>query len=99
MLMRDRFYSFILGAAVLGLLAGLPSTLTAAEDCPRGTLDKLYCDRDGDQIADLPLDEKPPQSWWTLRGLLKQMQRHYNEHTANVMRKFELPDWPDAPAP
>ena len=53
----DRFFSFIAGAAVLGLLAGLPSTLTAQEDCPRGTLDKLYCDRDGDQIADLPLDE------------------------------------------
>ena len=50
-------------------------------------------------LADLPLDEKPPEIWWTLRGLLEQMQRHYNEHTANVMRKFELPDWPDAPAP
>ncbi len=50
-------------------------------------------------LADLPLDEKPPRSWWTLRGLLEQMQRHYNEHTANVMRKFELPDWPDAAAP
>jgi len=50
-------------------------------------------------LADLPLDEKPPRSWWTLRGLLQQMQRHYDEHTANVMRKFELPDWPAAPAP
>lgn len=34
--------------------ASLPA---AAEDCPRGTLDKLYCDRDGDLVADLPLDE------------------------------------------
>ena len=50
-------------------------------------------------LADLPLDEKPPGSWWTLRGLLEQMPRHYNEHTANVMQKFELPDWPDAAAP
>jgi hypothetical protein len=50
-------------------------------------------------LADMPLDEKPPQIWWTLRGLLEQMQRHYNEHTANVMRKFELPDWPDAAVP
>ena len=50
-------------------------------------------------LADLQIDEKPPGSWWTLRGLLIQMQRHYNEHTANVMRKFELPDWPDAAAP
>jgi len=50
-------------------------------------------------LADMPLDEKPPESWWTLRGLLEQMQRHYGEHTANVMRKFELPDWPAAAAP
>ena len=32
----------------------------AAEDCPRGTLDKRYCDRDGDLVADLPLD---PSKW------------------------------------
>jgi len=29
-----------------------------AADCPRGTLDSQYCDRDGDLTADLPLDEK-----------------------------------------
>ncbi len=28
-----------------------------AEECPRGTLDKQYCDRNNDQVADLPLDE------------------------------------------
>lgn len=28
-----------------------------AEECPRGTLDERYCDRDGDLVADLPLDE------------------------------------------
>jgi L-ascorbate metabolism protein UlaG (beta-lactamase superfamily) len=50
-------------------------------------------------LADLPLDEKPPENWWTLRGLLEQMQRHYTEHTDNVRRKFELPDWPDAAQP
>jgi len=59
MSIRDRFFSFIAGAAVLGLLAALPSPL-AAQDCPRGTLDKQYCDRDGDQIADLPTD---PADW------------------------------------
>ncbi|MEZ6134301.1 MAG: hypothetical protein R3C53_05250 [Pirellulaceae bacterium] len=30
----------------------------------------------------------------TPRGLLLQMQRHYGEHTANVIKKFELADWP-----
>ena len=59
MSIRDRFFSFIAGAAVLGLLAALPAPL-AAQDCPRGTLDKQYCDRDGDQIADLPTD---PADW------------------------------------
>jgi len=29
-----------------------------AEDCPRGSLDKRYCDRDGDLVADLPVDDK-----------------------------------------
>ena len=40
------------------------------------------------------LEAKPPGSWWTVRGLLEQMQRHYGEHTAHVKEKFELPDWP-----
>ncbi|MGI9462641.1 MAG: phosphate/phosphite/phosphonate ABC transporter substrate-binding protein [Aestuariivirgaceae bacterium] len=31
-----------------------------AQECPRGTLDKQYCDRNNDQVADLPLD----QSQW-----------------------------------
>ena len=30
----------------------------AQDDCPRGTLDKQYCDRNGDLLADLPLDSK-----------------------------------------
>ncbi len=28
-----------------------------AEDCPRGTLDKAYCDKNGDLTADLPTDK------------------------------------------
>lgn len=31
-----------------------------AEDCYRGTLDKQYCDRNRDQVADLPLN---PKEW------------------------------------
>jgi phosphonate transport system substrate-binding protein len=33
------------------------SFTTNAADCPRGTLDARYCDRDGDLTADLPLDK------------------------------------------
>jgi hypothetical protein len=45
-------------------------------------------------LVDLPLDKKAPDSRWTPRGLLKQMERHYGEHTANVKLKFKLPGWP-----
>jgi phosphonate transport system substrate-binding protein len=30
----------------------------AQEACPRGQLDTLYCDRDGDMVADLPTDSR-----------------------------------------
>ena len=43
----------------------------------------------------LDLDKKAPGSrFWTPRGLLKQMDRHYAQHTANVKKKFEAADWP-----
>jgi len=42
----------------------------------------------------LDLDAKAPRSHWTPRRLLEQMERHYKEHTENVKRKFEAPDWP-----
>jgi phosphonate transport system substrate-binding protein len=46
--------------SVLALIAaiGLSSTAFAQQDCPRGTLDKAYCDRDGDLVADTPTDPK-----------------------------------------
>ena len=36
------------------------SNAAFAADCPRGTLDKQFCDRDGDLTADLPTD---PLKW------------------------------------
>ncbi|NOZ40732.1 MAG: DinB family protein [Planctomycetes bacterium] len=42
----------------------------------------------------MELDQQAPDSRWTPRALLRQMARHYHEHTANVKKKFELPDWP-----
>ncbi|MBU8539501.1 phosphate/phosphite/phosphonate ABC transporter substrate-binding protein [Falsiroseomonas tokyonensis] len=43
----------------LGLLgaAALPRP-AAAQDCPRGTLDARYCDRDGDLVADAPTNPR-----------------------------------------
>ncbi len=53
--------SFRLVPAVTTALAVMAGTFSfassvAAEDCPRGTLDKAYCDRDGDLVADTPTE-------------------------------------------
>jgi len=45
-------------------------------------------------LEDVELEEKAPGSRWTLHGLLRQMQRHYGEHTANTIKNFDLPGWP-----
>ena len=38
--------------------AALAGAALAQQDCPRGTLDKAYCDRNGDLVADLPSDPR-----------------------------------------
>jgi phosphonate transport system substrate-binding protein len=43
--------------AALIVSAGLIGS-ARAQDCPRGDLDKAYCDRDGDLVADTPADAK-----------------------------------------
>ena len=43
--------------AALILAAGSIGS-AGAQDCPRGDLDKAYCDRDGDLVADAPSDPK-----------------------------------------
>jgi phosphonate transport system substrate-binding protein len=49
---------------IAGWLAGcmilIPATLAGAlaQDCPRGDLDKAYCDRNGDLVADAPADPR-----------------------------------------
>ncbi len=43
----------------------------------------------------MDLDKKAVGSkFWSPRKLLKQMERHYNEHSANVLKKMDLTDWP-----
>ena len=48
------------GGLVLCQWLFLSSALAQVEDCPRGTLDSRYCDRDGDLVADVPAD---PKQW------------------------------------
>jgi phosphonate transport system substrate-binding protein len=43
-------------AAVVSVVAS--TAWAVAQDCPRGDLDKAYCDRNGDLVADLPDDPK-----------------------------------------
>ncbi len=41
------------------------------------------------------LTDKATGTFWpSLGALLRQMQRHYGEHTANTQKKFELPGFP-----
>ena len=58
--MTSRLLFAMAAAALLALAVGAPNRALAAEDCRRGTLDEQYCDRDGDLVADLPLD---PAAW------------------------------------
>jgi phosphonate transport system substrate-binding protein len=44
------FTALIIGAASVGVVH--------AQDCPRGNLDKAYCDRNADLVADTPTDPK-----------------------------------------
>ena len=43
-------------AALLSL--GSVSALAQQADCPRGSLDARYCDRDGDLVADAPTNPR-----------------------------------------
>jgi phosphonate transport system substrate-binding protein len=52
---RIALFMGLSGLFVLGMVS-LATTAQAAE-CPRGTLDKQYCDRDGNLTADLPIDQ------------------------------------------
>ena len=49
----------ILGTVTAALFVSTGAAF-AQEDCPRGTLDVRYCDRDGDLVADTPTD---PADW------------------------------------
>src|SRR5262249_57755356 len=49
----------ILAGLFAALIVGAASVGAAnAQDCPRGDLDKAYCARDGDLVADAPTDPK-----------------------------------------
>ena len=51
------FKSFLL---IIFSFLSFGNLVNAAEDCHRGTLDIAYCDRNMDQVADLPTN---PDDW------------------------------------
>ena len=55
-----KYFSFYTKLIGLLLVLGFSTSAMAMEDCYRGTLDKQYCDRDRNLVADLPLD---PADW------------------------------------
>jgi phosphonate transport system substrate-binding protein len=57
MIKTNSIYGKLFGLIFVFLFS---ASALAAEDCYRGTLDEQYCDRNRDQVADLPLD---PKDW------------------------------------
>ena len=47
-------------------------------------------------LKDVDLDAKPPAGPFpTYRAMLTGLAKHYQQHTANVEKKFKDPQWPD----
>jgi len=53
-----RLINLIASTFVVLIVSGGLIGASRAQDCPRGDLDKAYCDRDGDLVADTPTDPK-----------------------------------------
>ena len=56
MKLTNYFAGGVLAAAAMAVGILGASGGAYAQECPRGTLDKQYCDRNNDLVADLPLD-------------------------------------------
>src|SRR4029078_949391 len=54
--------SIIAGTLVALIVSGGLIGASRAQDCPRGDLDKAYCDRDGDLVADTPAQTVNPST-------------------------------------
>ncbi len=69
---------------------------TGAEEAQQTERVEAFTRRFAYLLDGMDLDRKAKGSrFWTPRKLLKQMERHYNEHTANVRKKMQLDEWPN----
>lgn len=54
-----------------------------------------FCRRFAYLLEGMKVTDKAKGTMWpSLKALLVQMDRHYNEHTANTVKKIDLPGWP-----
>jgi hypothetical protein len=68
---------------------------TGAEEARQTERVEAFTRRYAYLLDGMPLNQKAEGSkFWTPRALLKQMERHYNEHTSNVRKKMKLDEWP-----
>ncbi len=68
---------------------------TGTEEARQTERVEKYTRRFGYLLDGLPLGRRAPGSRsWSPKSLLKQMERHYTEHTANVRKKMNLDEWP-----
>lgn len=71
------------------------SDWSGAEEAAQMMRVEAFTRRFAYMLDGMDLDKKSAGSkFWSPRGLLKQMERHYNQHSANVVKKMDLEDWP-----
>jgi phosphonate transport system substrate-binding protein len=89
-----------IAALLLGVACGAPPPVA---DCPRGTLDARYCDRNGDLVADPPTDPDrfvdPPRLLFAYtpvedpavyRGVWRGFLDHLERETGRPVEMFEV---------
>lgn len=68
---------------------------TGAQEAERMRAVSQYCRRYAYLLNDIGLDNKPPAGRWpSLRSLLGTMDKHYTQHTGNVIKKMDAEGWP-----
>ena len=68
---------------------------SGAEEAAQMMRVEAFTRRFGYLLDGMDLDKKAAGSkFWTPRGLLEQMERHYKQHSANVVKKMDLDGWP-----
>ena len=69
---------------------------TGAEEAMQMDRVEAFTRRYAYLLNDMILDQKAKgSSFWTPKALLLQMEKHYSEHSANVVKKKSLVDWPE----